>query len=204
MNTERAIKQLEALKKHGNNEERLAAQHWKEEWQTLMAILLSARARDDVTIPVAQNLFDHYPTLNDIAQASQEEIEQTINSINFFRNKSKNVRNCAKALVENFNGKVPHKVDDMITLPGVGRKTANVFLSEYGYDAIGVDTHVARVSFKLGWTSHRENAIIIEEELKALFPKEKWSLVNNTLVRFGRNNRGKKEDAILEEIKRIV
>ncbi len=203
MNTKRALKQLDALYTHGNNEERLAAQHWKEEWQTLISILLSARTRDDVTIPVAEKLFTHYPTLEQIANASQEEIEKTIKSINFFRNKSKNVRMCAKALVENFDGKVPHNVDDMITLPGVGRKTANVFLSEYGYHAIGVDTHVARVSYKLGWTTSRDDPVKIEKELEALFPQEKWSDVNNTLVRFGRNNRGKKEDSILEDIKKI-
>jgi len=204
MNPSRAIKQLEALIAHGNNEERLAAQHWNEEWQTLMAILLSARARDDVTIPVAQNLFDHYPTLKKIANASQEQIEKAIGSINFFRNKAKNIRGCAETLLKEFNGKVPHDIEQMIILPGVGRKTANVFMSEHEYEAIGVDTHVARVSYKLGWTSHRENAIIIEKELKNLFPKDKWSLVNNTLVRFGRNNRGKKEDIILDDIKRIV
>ena len=107
---------------------------------------------------------------------------------------------CAAALTEQFDGKVPHTLDALLALPGVGRKTANVFLTESGADAIGVDTHVARISRKLGWTSETDPHKI-ERDLEGLFPKRYWGWINDTLVRIGRNHRGKKEDALLSEIR---
>ena len=102
-------------------------------------------------------------------------------------------------LWEQHKGKPPHTIEQLIELPGVGRKTANVFLSEIGKEAIGVDTHVARISKKLGWTTNTDPKKV-EEDLKALFPKEAWSRINLVLVRFGQNNRGKKEDEILRKV----
>ncbi len=200
MDRKRAVRQLKALMQRAGWDERLAASGWSEEWQCLIATLLSARTRDDVTIPVAQALFERFPTVTALAEAPLEEIEAAIGQINFFRTKAKNVKACAKALVEQFESCVPHTLEALLTLPGVGRKTANVFLTETGADAIGVDTHVARISRKLDWTAETDPHKI-ERDLERLFPKRYWGWINDTLVRIGRNNRGRKEDALLSEIR---
>ena len=183
MNRAKAVKQLRHLRQLVDKEERLAAQLWDQEWKTLIATLLSARTRDDVTIPVAEQLFKEYPTVQALAQASLQQIETAIKSVNFYKTKAKRVKECAQAL-EELNG-VPHELDKLLKLPGVGRKTANVFLSEIGKEAIGVDTHVARIAKKLDWTKHT-NPEKIEADLQKLFPKHLWSSINDTLVRIGR------------------
>lgn len=202
MNSQIALKQLKALNKFGSPM-RLAAQGWKYPWQTLISIILSARTRDETTILVARNLFKKFPTLKKLSNAKISEIEKIIFKINFYKNKSKNVLNCAKSLVKNFNGKVPQEIEELIMLPGVGRKTANVFISEYGKDGIGVDTHVDYISRFLNWTQQK-TADKIEKDLKKLFPKKYWSRVNPTLVRFGKTHKSKiKKDKLLGEIKRL-
>ena len=123
--------------------------------------------------------------------------------MNFFRNKSKNVIACAKKIESDFKGKVPKTIESLISLPGVGRKTANVFLSEIGKPGIGVDTHVSYISQKLGWTKNK-NPHKIEKDLKELFPEKYWSIVNSTLVRFGKTHTSRKQkDKILEEVRRV-
>tara|TARA_Y100000310_G_scaffold340261_1_gene435389 strand:- start:1204 stop:1797 length:594 start_codon:yes stop_codon:yes gene_type:complete len=197
MKASKAVMQLKALKKL-TKQERLAADRWKGEWQTLVAILLSAQTRDDVTIPVATSLFKKFPSPKKLASARVSSIEQVIKSINYYKTKARNVKKCMQVLVKEHKGKVPHDLDKLITLPGVGRKTANVFLSERGYAAIGVDTHVMRLSKKLGWTTHKDPHKI-EIDLKKLFPKQYWSMVNDTLVKFGRQKR-KEEDEIIKTL----
>lgn len=120
--------------------------------------------------------------------------------MNFYRNKAKNVLGCAKGIVS--LGMVPSDVESLMQLPGVGRKTANVFIAATGGDAIGVDTHVGRISKKLGWTTHTD-PYKVEKDLMNLFPKSKWTSINYVLVKFGQSNRGKKEDAIIEKIKKV-
>ena len=104
--------------------------------------------------------------------------------------------------MKDYNSKIPDKIEELILLPGIGRKTANVYLSQKGKNAIGVDTHVSYISQKLGWTKNK-NSHKIEEDLENLFSKKDWSKVNTILVSFGKTyNSRKKQDEILEEIKR--
>src|SRR3989344_5667298 len=202
MQKERALKQLKILSKN-TKEMRLAAEAWKSDFQILISTILSARTRDEVTIPVAEKLFKKFPTSRKLANAKLSEIQKIIHPVNFFRNKSKNIIACAKTLDSNFKGKIPRTIDELILLPGVGRKTANVFLSEIGNDALGVDTHVSFISQKLGWTKNK-NLHKIEQDLKKLFPKKHWSKINETLVRFGKTHTSRKQkDKKLEEIKKI-
>lgn len=196
----RAIKQLSELKKY-TSELRLAAE-WPEPWQCLISTALSARTRDEVTIEVCEHLFKKYNSPQKLAKAKLSDIEKLIRPVNFYRNKSKNIIGCAKMLVKEYDGIPPHDLNKLIELPGVGRKTANVFLSEMGKDAIGVDTHVSQIAQKLGW-SKNTNAHKIEEDLKQLFPRNIWSQVNETLVLVGRTHRGKKQIPIIKKIMSI-
>ncbi|OHA21247.1 MAG: hypothetical protein A2849_00415 [Candidatus Taylorbacteria bacterium RIFCSPHIGHO2_01_FULL_51_15] len=202
MQQKTAIRQLEVLERLGGVKTmRLAAEGWKEEWQTLISILMSARTRDEVTVFVAEKLFSFFKTPEALARARPEEVAAIIRPVNFFQNKTKYVISLARVLIEEHAGKLPHDHARLILLPGVGRKTANVFLSEYGADAIGVDTHVAYISRQLGWTAHT-NPDKIEEDLKKLFPQNYWSRVNSVCVRFGKSYMSRmKKDALLQRIK---
>jgi endonuclease-3 len=194
-----AQRELAALRARAGTE-RLAADRWPRQWQALIAILLSARTRDDITIPVARALFRHRPRLADLTAAPLPALEETIRPVNFYRTKAKRVSGCARALHAQHGGKVPKDPDTLETLPGVGRKTAQVFLASTGAPALGVDTHVARIARKLGW-SDAPDPKRVEADLKALFPRSSWRAVNPTLVRIGRMSGGKEaEDRLLAEI----
>lgn len=200
MNQNIALHQLQQLKSLEGGM-RLAAEAWKSPFQTLISIILSARTLDETTIRVCEHLFSRYPTAQAMATASLKEIQEKIRPVNFYINKSKSILNCAKALQEEYNGGPPKDFEKLIHLPGVGPKTANVFLAEYGEDAIGVDTHVSYISQYLGWTD-QSNPLKIEEDLKQLFPKNKWKEVNGTCVRFGKKYTSRKEkNKLLDEIK---
>lgn len=182
---------------------RLAAQGWSEEWQTLISIVLSARTRDDVTIRVCEGLFKKYKTVRSLSKSSVKELEVVLHSVNFYRNKARSVSGCAKELVARFGGLVPHVFDELVSLPGVGRKTANVFLSEMGTPALGVDTHVFQIARFLGW-SRGTTPERVEKELKKLFPRSSWSRVNEALVSFGQLHRSRKKwTEVLNEVKRL-
>lgn len=194
------LKQLKELEKLGSKM-RLAAEEWKELWQTLVATILAARTRDEKTIPVSQELFKTYPKVENLANAKLKDIQKIIRPINFYRTKSKNILNCAKVLLKNYSGRPPFDFDKLIELPGVGRKTANVFLAEMGKNTIGVDTHVTYISQKLGWTRNKYPEKI-EGDLKKLFLKRYWNKINPILVRFGKTYTSRKEkDELLEKIK---
>ncbi|PIO08586.1 endonuclease III [Candidatus Pacearchaeota archaeon CG10_big_fil_rev_8_21_14_0_10_34_12] len=196
------IRQLHALKKDSFNM-RLAAESWISDFQILISTILSARTRDEVTIPVAKALFKKYHNAKSLAQVRINDIEKIIKPINFYKTKAKNIINCSKQLVDNYNGKIPHDFEKLVTLRGVGRKTANVFLSEVGKDAIGVDTHLSYVSRKLNW-SKNTNPHKIEKDLQKLFPKKYWKKLNSIVVRFGKTHTSrKKKDKLLEEIRRV-
>ena len=203
-NQKTALRQLKELERLGGVKTmRLAANDWKEEWQTLIAIALSARTRDEVTVAVGENLFSVFKTPQALAKAEPKEIAAIIRPVNFFQNKTKNIIGCAKALVEKYSGKPPHDLNKLIELPGVGRKTANVFLSEFGHDAIGVDTHVAYISQRIGWTKH-SNPHKIEKDLEKLFPQKYWSRVNGACVRFGKTYQSRKtKGELLKKISKI-
>jgi endonuclease-3 len=205
MNSKLAVKQLKAieklnLKREGVMEMRLAAQ-WPEEYQMLIATILSAQTRDEVTIEVCDILFFKYPTMKDLAEASVEDVRKIISKVNYSPTKSGRIIETAKMVMEG-GGKIPNKLIGLIEYPGVGRKVANVYLSEaHKADAIGVDTHVARISYKLGWTKFL-NPDKIEKDLEKLFPRKYWKGINETLVRFGKSYglSRKKEDVILETL----
>lgn len=203
MNFETAIKQLHLLEKYGKKEMRLAAEEWSSKFQTLISIILSARTRDETTIKVAKELFKKYYSPEKLSKANLNEIQKIIKPVNFYKNKSKNILNCAKVLVKNFNSNIPENIEQLIELPGVGRKTANVFLAEKGQNTIGVDTHVSYISQKLNWTKNK-NPHKIEKDLERLFPKKYWNKINQTLVRFGKTYTSRMEkNKLLEEIKKI-
>ena len=199
-----AIRQLKELKRQGSIKKmRLAAEGLREEWQTLIAILMSARTRDEVTVIVAENLFSEYKTLEELRKANPRDVARIIGPVNFFQNKTKYVIALAEVLLKEHKGKPPHELEKLILLPGVGRKTANVFLAEYGADAIGVDTHVSYISQKLGWTKHR-GPDKIERDLLTLFPKAHWRKLNSALVRFGKTYQSRtQKNELLEKMKRL-
>lgn len=196
------LKQFRELKKLLKTM-RLAADGWDVEWKTLISILMSARTRDEVTIAVAEKLFKKYNTIQKLSMATPEQVYEIIRPINFSRVKSRTVSGCVRTLLEKYNGNPPHKIEMLIELPGVGRKTANVFLATYGHDEIGVDVHVGYHSRYLGWTKH-EDQKRVEEDLKKLFPRKYWRDINWVLVQFGKTYVSrKKRNIILDKIKLI-
>jgi len=194
------LKQLKQLQEHSSNK-RLAAENWNKPWQTLIATALSARTKDDTTIPIANELFSEYNTIKKLANAKEKDVQKIIKKINYYKTKSRNIINCAKIL-KKYNGKPPINFNKLTELPGVGRKTANVFLACMGKDAIGVDTHISYISQKLEWSKSNKPEKI-EEDLKKLFPKKHWASLNPILVKFGQTYNKKKKDEILKEIKNI-
>lgn len=197
-----AVRQLGDLRNLGRNM-RLAADDWKTPFQTLTAIIMSARTRDEVTIKVAKKLFARYPDAKSLSRAPLRTVERIVKPVNFFHNKAKSVMGCAKKLDKDFDGHPPKDIEALTILPGVGRKTANVFLAQYGHDTIGVDTHVAYLSRRLRWTRNHDPKKI-EKDLEKLFPRRLWRTVNEICVRFGKTHMSRKEkDMILDEIRSL-
>lgn len=195
----RQLKEIEKLAKMI----RLAADGWDTDWKTLVATLMSARTTDKKTIPTAEILFSKYDTLEKLSNAKEEEVASIIRPVNFYRGKAKRIKELAGILIKEHGGKVPHDFDKLVELPGVGRKTANVFLAEYGYGRIGVDTHVGWVSKVMGWTKHTEQHKV-ERDLMNLFPEEYWGKINWILVRFGQSYPQRKDKMIiLKKIKEM-
>jgi len=156
-------------------------------WQLLIAVILSAQCTDARVNIVTKDLFAKYDTLEKFANADLKELEQDIRPTGFFHNKAKNIIACAKRLVEVYGGEVPSELDDLLTLAGVGRKTANVIRGNiYNQPSIVVDTHVKRISKRLGFTKE-EDPEKIEYELMRKLPKDHWILYNIQIISFGRN-----------------
>ncbi len=156
------------------------------DWQLLFATILSAQCTDARVNIVTRDLFQKYKTLEDFANASQPELEKDIHSIGFHRAKSKNIIACAKRLVEVYDGVVPRELDDLLTLAGVGRKTANVIRGNIYHDAsIVVDTHVKRISKRLGFTE-KDDPTDVEMDLMEVLPEEHWVRYNMQIITLGR------------------
>ena len=156
-------------------------------WQLLIAVILSAQCTDARVNIVTKDLFAKYDTLEKFANADLKELEMDIRPTGFFHNKAKNIIGCAKRLIEVYGGEVPSKLEELLTLPGVGRKTANVIRGNiYHEPSIVVDTHVKRISNRLGFTKE-EDPEKIEFELMRKLPKEHWILYNIQIISFGRN-----------------
>lgn len=155
--------------------------------QLLIAVILSAQCTDARVNIVTADLFVKYPTLGDFAKADINELENDIRSIGFYHAKAKNIIACCKRLVEEYDSRVPSDMESLLTLPGVGRKTANVILGNiYHIPSIVVDTHVKRISKKLGFTKE-DDPEKIEYELMKVLPKDHWILYNIQIIAFGRS-----------------
>jgi len=154
--------------------------------QLLVATILSAQCTDERVNMVTPALFARYPTAQDYADADLPELEKLIQSTGFFRNKAKNIKECGKAIVERFGGEVPGNLEDLVTLPGVGRKTANVVLGDcFDIPGITVDTHVGRLSRRLALTVE-EDPVKVEQDLMKLIPKKDWTIFSHRTIFHGR------------------
>ncbi len=165
---------------------------YKTNFQLLVAVILSAQCTDERVNKVTPPLFERFPKPKDFAQADQEEIEKYIFSTGFYKSKAKNIKAAAARITTEFSGEVPKNMIDLLSLPGVARKTANVVLhTAFGIsEGVVVDTHVARIAGRLGWVTKKmsdaKDAIKIEKELIKIVPREEWGKLSHLLIFHGR------------------
>ena len=156
-------------------------------WQLLIAVILSAQCTDARVNIVTKDLFQKYPSLEAFANADLKELEQDIHSTGFYHNKAKNIISCARTLVEKYDGEVPRELEELTALAGVGRKTANVIRGNiYHEPSVVVDTHVKRISKKLGFTKE-DDPVKIEYDLMKVLPKDHWILYKIQIITLGRS-----------------
>lgn len=156
-------------------------------WQLLVATIISAQTTDENVNSVTPELFERFPGPAELAGASMAEVEKIIYSTGFFRQKSKSIVTMSADLMERYGGEVPEDLDELVTLRGVGRKTASVVLAEaWGKPAIAVDTHVKRLTKRLELTSHSD-ATKIEFDLRELYDRRQWSGISMRFIQFGRD-----------------
>ncbi|MGO9379091.1 MAG: endonuclease III [Dissulfurispiraceae bacterium] len=157
-------------------------------FELLAATILSAQTTDVHVNKVTETLFKKFKTAKDFANADLQTLEKNVSSINFYRNKARNIQNAARIIIEKFDGDVPRTMDDLISLPGVARKTANIVLyNVFGItEGIAVDTHVMRLAGRLGLTKN-ENPVKIEKDLMEIVPKKEWGNITHLLIFHGRN-----------------
>lgn len=159
---------------------------YQEPWQLLIAIILSAQSTDKQVEKVLPDLFRRFPTVKDVAEAGQGEIEGCIRSVGLYKHKAENIKKCCCRLLNEYNGQVPDNMEQLLSLPGVGRKTATLFLADaFGIPGITVDTHVFRISKRLGW-ARGKNPHTVEKELERVLPREHWNRINFQLISLGR------------------
>jgi len=186
---QRALEINKRLQQH--YPEASSALNWRNPFELLVATILSAQSTDEIVNRVIKELFQKYPTAEALAAADREELEQDIYSTGFYRRKAKSIQTMAQKLVDEFNGQVPENMEEMLALPGVARKTANVVLNEAihsqtgNYEGIAVDTHVKRVAYRLGLT-YQTDPEKVEQDLMKLLPQENWRQVGNGLILLGR------------------
>jgi endonuclease-3 len=184
-NQYRALEIIKCLEKAIPRPE--TALHHKTSFQLLVATILSAQCTDVRVNRVTPSLFQHYPTLDDFSKARLPDLEAVIRSTGFYKNKAKNIVGCARAVVHQYKGQVPDTMEALLTLPGVGRKTANVVLgSVFGLPALVVDTHVRRVANRLKLTESN-NPDQIEIDLGRLLPTKKWTSGAHRILLHGRH-----------------
>ncbi|MBJ8325461.1 endonuclease III [Streptococcus pacificus] len=156
-------------------------------FQLLVAVILSAQTTDKAVNKVTPNLWERYPEITDLAQADITEVESYIKHIGLYKTKAKNIVKTAQLVLEKFDGKLPKTHKELESLPGVGRKTANVTLAEiYKIPAIAVDTHVARIAKRLNISSPTADVVEIEQDLMKKVPKKDWIVTHHRLIFFGR------------------
>ncbi len=163
------------------------ALHFTSAWELLVATILSAQCTDKRVNLVTPPLFKELPTIDDFAKVSLDELEQKIRSTGFFRNKAKNIKGAAQTILEKYNGEVPDNMEDLIKIPGIARKSANVILFVwYGKnEGVIVDTHVIRISNRLGLTKHQD-PVKIERDLMKLYKQKDWGMLSYYFVDHGR------------------
>lgn len=160
--------------------------HYETPWQLLIATMLSAQCTDARVNIVTADLFQKYTSIEAFAEADLKELEKDIHSTGFYHNKAKNIISCCKDLRDRFGGEVPSDIEDLTSLAGVGRKTANVIRGNiYHIPSVVVDTHVKRISRKLG-LAREEDPVKIEMELMKALPRDHWILYNIQIITFGR------------------
>ena len=204
MNTQENIKEIiKRLKKE--YPELKTALRFKSPFELLVATILSAQTTDAHVNKVTDSLFKKYTSIRDYASASPELFQKDINSINFYKTKAKHIQGAAKMFVEHYNSSVPKTMSELTLLPGVARKTANIILSNaFGiHEGIAVDTHVKRLSYRLGLTKH-EDPVKIERDLMAITPKREWGTISHLLIFHGRKvcqaKKPRHEDCILSDL----
>jgi endonuclease-3 len=162
--------------------------NFKKPYEFLFAVIMSAQTTDKQVNEVTKNLFTKYKSLEDFVNANPESFEKDLSRIGLYKNKAKNILQTAKILKDNYKGNLPKTINELTKLPGVGRKTANLVLSElYGIaEGITVDTHVARLSWRFDLTDYKSDAVKIEKDLMEILPKQDWLEFNGRLVLYGR------------------
>jgi len=162
------------------------ALHFKNPLEILIATILSAQCTDKQVNEVTKGFFKKYKTAKDYVETALSALEEDIRPTGFFRNKAKNIQQCCRELIKKFQGKVPQTLEELVALPGIGRKTANVVLGNaFSIPGIVVDTHVGRISQRLGLTKEKD-PVKIEFALMPLIPKEKWILFSHQVIDHGR------------------
>lgn len=156
-------------------------------FQLLIAVILSAQTTDVSVNKVTPALFEKYPDAYTLSKAEVKDVEKLIRNIGLYRNKAKNIIACAKQIVDEFDGEVPNTMKKLTSLAGVGRKTANVVLSvSFNIPAIAVDTHVDRISKRLGFAKMNDSVLQVEEKLKRKIKRERWNHAHHLIIFFGR------------------
>ena len=161
--------------------------NYSNELELLIAVMLSAQTTDVSVNKLTVHLFSKYHNVYDYANASLKELENDIKTIGLYRNKAKNVKAMATKLIEEYNGEVPRTHEELTSLPGVGRKTANVVMSEgFKVPAIAVDTHVERIAKRLGFAFKKDTVLTVEKKLMKKIPKDRWIKSHHQMIFFGR------------------
>lgn len=165
----------------------------KNPYKTLISTLMSSRTNDDTTLKAALRLFKKAPNINKLAKLEQKEIEKLIYPVGFYKTKAKYIKKLSKILIKNYQGQVPSTREELIKLPGIGRKTANLVLNRaFGIPAIAVDTHVHRISNLLGWVKTKKPEET-EKKLEEILPQKYWEDINRLFVSIGRQYRSKEK-----------
>ena len=182
---ERVKKVLQLLDEHYGTDD-ICYLEYENAWQLLIATILSAQCTDARVNIVTRDLFQKYRSVEDFAKADPKELEQDIHATGFYRNKAKNIISCCQDLMSRFGGQVPETLEELTSLAGVGRKTANVIRGNiYHEPSIVVDTHVKRISARLGFTEETDPAKV-EQDLMRVLPKDHWILYNMQIITLGR------------------
>jgi len=201
MDSKIAVSQLKALRRLVRGKEPKLAAEQPSKWKILISTILASQSRDVLTNRISALLYKQFRTPKALSYASLTKIKKIIRPINYYKTKARHIKETAKLISKG----IPKTREELMELPGVGRKVANVYLAEsQGAPTIGIDTHLFRISQKLGWTKNHTQEKI-EKDLERLFPKKYWNSINYIVVSFGQlyGNSRKKEDILLKKIKAL-